>query len=62
MVKRVVVTGASGKVGRPTVYELLEHVYDVLAVDRIPFPDPKVLLAEVHFVLPPAFPAAGALA
>tara|TARA_A100001037_G_scaffold296901_1_gene318073 strand:+ start:6273 stop:7214 length:942 start_codon:yes stop_codon:yes gene_type:complete len=42
MVKRVVVTGASGKVGRPTVYELLEHGYDVLAVDRIPFPDPKV--------------------
>ncbi len=42
MAKRVVVTGASGKVGRPTVYELLEHGYDVLAVDRIPFPDPRV--------------------
>lgn len=42
MAKRVVVTGASGKVGRPTVYELLDHGYDVLAVDRTPFPDPKV--------------------
>ena len=42
MAKRVVVTGASGKVGRPTVYELLEHGYEVLPVDRIPFPDPKV--------------------
>ena len=42
MVKRVVVTGASGKVGRPTVYELLEHGYEVLPVDKIPFPDPKV--------------------
>lgn len=42
MAKRVVVTGASGKVGRPTVYELLDHGYDVLAVDKTPFPDPKV--------------------
>lgn len=42
MVKKVVVTGASGKVGRPTIYELLEHGYEVLAADRIPFPDPKV--------------------
>ena len=42
MFKRNVVTGASGKVGRPTVYELLEHGYEVLPVDRIPFPDPKV--------------------
>lgn len=42
MVEKVVVTGASGKVGRPTVYELLEHGYEVLPVDKIPFPDPKV--------------------
>ena len=41
--KWVVVTGANGKVGRPTVYELLENGYGVLAVDRAPFPDPKVL-------------------
>lgn len=42
MAKRVVVTGASGKVGRPTVYELLDHGHDVLAVDKTPFPDPRV--------------------
>lgn len=41
--KWVVVTGANGKVGRPTVYELLEHGYGVLAVDKTPFPDSKVL-------------------
>jgi nucleoside-diphosphate-sugar epimerase len=42
MTKKVVVTGANGKVGRPTVYELLDHGYQVLPVDRAPFPDPKV--------------------
>ena len=43
MKKWVIVTGANGKVGRQTVYELRDHGYGVLAVDKAPFPDPKVL-------------------
>jgi nucleoside-diphosphate-sugar epimerase len=34
--KRIVVTGGSGKAGAATVKELLEHGYDVINVDRIP--------------------------
>jgi nucleoside-diphosphate-sugar epimerase len=34
--KRVVVTGGSGKAGRACVEHLLDHGYDVFAVDRVP--------------------------
>jgi nucleoside-diphosphate-sugar epimerase len=33
---RVIVTGASGKAGRAVVRDLVEHGYDVLAVDLVP--------------------------
>ena len=35
-VKRVVVTGGSGKAGRAVVRDLLEHGYDILNVDLAP--------------------------
>jgi len=38
--KRVVVTGGSGKAGRVTVRELLEHDYSVVNVDLVPPPEP----------------------
>ncbi len=34
MTERVLVTGASGKLGRATVQELVAHGYDVIAADR----------------------------
>ncbi len=34
MAKRICVTGASGRAGRVTVRELLEHGYQVVATDR----------------------------
>jgi nucleoside-diphosphate-sugar epimerase len=39
MAARVAVTGASGKLGRAVVRELLEHDYEVIALDRTPPPD-----------------------
>ena len=39
--KRVIVTGGSGKAGRATVRELLDHGYDVLNVDLAPPPAPQ---------------------
>ncbi len=38
--KRVVVTGGSGKAGRAVVRDLVEHGYDVLNVDVLPSSDP----------------------
>src|SRR6266536_1712378 len=35
MTKRICVTGASGRAGRVTVRELLEHGYQVVATDRV---------------------------
>jgi nucleoside-diphosphate-sugar epimerase len=35
MTKRICVTGASGRAGRVTVRELLEHGYQVVATDRM---------------------------
>jgi nucleoside-diphosphate-sugar epimerase len=35
-VSRIVVTGGSGKAGRPVVRDLLEHGHQVLNVDRVP--------------------------
>jgi nucleoside-diphosphate-sugar epimerase len=41
MSKRIVVTGGSGKAGRATVRELLDHGYEVLNVDLAPPPEPQ---------------------
>lgn len=38
--KRIAVTGGSGKAGRAVVRDLLAHGYDVLNVDQSPSPDP----------------------
>ena len=38
--KKIVVTGGSGKAGRAVVRDLLEHGYEVLNVDVVPSPDP----------------------
>ena len=38
MTKRICVTGASGRAGRVTVAELLDHGYEVVATDRVPAP------------------------
>jgi nucleoside-diphosphate-sugar epimerase len=50
MMKRICVTGASGRAGRVTVRELLAHGYRVVATDRVmPAEDLGVrpLLAEL---------------
>jgi nucleoside-diphosphate-sugar epimerase len=38
--KRIVVTGGSGKAGRAVVRELIEHDYGVVNVDLVPPPEP----------------------
>lgn len=38
--KKIVVTGGSGKAGRATVRDLIAHGYEVLNVDKVPSPDP----------------------
>ena len=38
--KRIVVTGGSGKAGRAVVRELIEHGYSVVNVDLVPPPEP----------------------
>lgn len=43
--KNIVVTGGSGKVGRPLVRELIEHGYRVLNIDLVPSTEPLC-----HFV------------
>jgi nucleoside-diphosphate-sugar epimerase len=40
--KKVVVTGGSGKAGRACVQDLIQHGYDVFVIDRVPYPDKKV--------------------
>jgi len=37
---KIVVTGGSGKAGRPVVRDLVEHGHEVLNVDLVPSPDP----------------------
>ena len=39
MLKKIVVTGGSGKAGRAVVKDLLEHGYEVLNVDLVPSPE-----------------------
>ncbi len=45
--KRIVVTGGSGKAGRAVVRELLEHGYAVLNVDRVPPAEPLCHFVQV---------------
>lgn len=44
---RVAVTGSSGKLGRTVVPHLLEHGYDVVALDRVPSPRADVASSVV---------------
>ena len=44
---RVAVTGSSGKLGRAVVDDLLEHEWEVIALDRVPSPRPDVISAVV---------------
>jgi nucleoside-diphosphate-sugar epimerase len=49
-VRRVVVTGSSGKAGRAVVLELLAHGYEVVAADLVAFtaPLPRSLEANLR--------------
>ena len=47
---KVVVTGGSGKAGRATVRELLEHGHDVLNVDIAPPHEPLSRFLTVDFM------------
>ena len=40
MMKKIIVTGGSGKAGRAVVRELLEHSYEVVSVDLVPSREP----------------------
>ena len=44
---RVAVTGSSGKLGRAVVADLLEHGWEVVALDRVPSPRPDVVSSVV---------------
>jgi nucleoside-diphosphate-sugar epimerase len=44
---RVAVTGSSGKLGRAVVDHLVEHGWDVVAIDRTPSPRPDVVSSAV---------------
>jgi nucleoside-diphosphate-sugar epimerase len=44
---RVAVTGSSGKLGRTVVTDLLEHGWDVVALDRVPSPRADVVSTTV---------------
>src|SRR5258708_34546144 len=45
--KKIVVTGGSGKAGRAVVRELLDHNYEVLNVDLMPSRDPVAPFLKV---------------
>jgi nucleoside-diphosphate-sugar epimerase len=44
----VVVTGSSGKLGTAVVTHLVDHSWDVIAVDRVPSPNPGVASSVVE--------------
>ncbi|MDQ1718588.1 MAG: hypothetical protein QOE89_2541, partial [Pseudonocardiales bacterium] len=44
---RVAVTGSSGKLGRHVVRHLLEHDWDVVALDSAPSPNPGVTSSRI---------------
>jgi nucleoside-diphosphate-sugar epimerase len=46
--KRIVVTGGSGKAGRAVVRELVEHGYSVINVDLVPSADPLCHFLKVE--------------
>lgn len=45
--KKIIVTGGSGKAGKAAIRELLEHGYDVTNVDVLPPPDRRVPFLQV---------------
>ncbi|HET9170692.1 MAG TPA: NAD(P)-dependent oxidoreductase [Actinospica sp.] len=47
MANRVAVTGASGKLGRAVVRDLLDHGWDVVALDQAPLPEPVATFTRV---------------
>jgi len=47
--KRIVVTGGSGKAGRAVVRELVEHGYAVINADLVPPPEPLCHFLRVDF-------------
>ena len=51
---RIAVTGGSGKAGRATVRDLLDHGYDVTNLDRVESPDPVAPLVVVDLTDPDA--------
>lgn len=44
---RIAVTGGSGKLGRAVLRDLLDHGYDVVNLDRVPFPDTTATFVRV---------------
>jgi len=48
-VKRIAVTGGSGKLGRVVVSHLLETGYQVVNLDKVPSPDTRALQVKVDF-------------
>ena len=51
---RIAVTGGSGKAGRATVRDLMDHGYDVTNLDRVESPDPVAPLVVVDLTDPDA--------
>jgi len=49
---RIAVTGGSGKAGRATVRDLMDHGYDVTNLDRVESPDPVAPLVVVDLTAP----------
>ncbi len=47
--KRIAVTGGSGKLGRAVVSDLLEHGYQVVNLDRAPSPESRAVYVKVDF-------------
>ncbi|MET3805826.1 nucleoside-diphosphate-sugar epimerase [Nakamurella sp. UYEF19] len=47
--KRIAVTGGSGKLGRAVVTDLLDHDYEVVNLDRTPSPESRATYVKVDF-------------
>ena len=46
--RKIIVTGGSGKAGRATIRELLEHGYEVANLDLVPSPDPVAPFTHIE--------------